>query len=271
MDDISDITDYYNTEAEGEHARLLRHQLEFEMTWRYLKRYLPPQGTLLEVGAATGRYTLPLAQRGYQVTAVDLSEVQLKRNRQRLAEAGLESQVRLVAADARDLSPVPGTDFDAVLLMGPLYHLVQEADRRLALQNVYARLKPGGVICSSFISRLGLLGDLLKNVPNWIERQDEVRSVMDTGRDPAHYPRGSFRGYFARMDEIAPLHEAVGFETLVLAGVEPAISADDESYNRLEGTQRRLWLDLLDEISTEPSILGASRHLLYVGRKPVGD
>jgi hypothetical protein len=54
----------------------------------------------------------------------------------------------------------------------------------------------------------------------------------------------------------------------VLAGVEPGISADDESYNRLEGVQRRLWLDLLDEISTEPSILGASRHLLYVGRKP---
>jgi hypothetical protein len=50
--------------------------------------------------------------------------------------------------------------------------------------------------------------------------------------------------------------------------VEPAISADDESYNRLEGQQRQLWLDLLYEISAEGSIVGASRHLLYVGRKP---
>ena len=124
------------------------------------------------------------------------------------------------------------------------------------------------MIISAFISRLGILGDLLKNVTAWIEKQDEVRSVMNIGKDPDHYPRGSFRGYFARVDEIAPLHEAMGFETLVLAGVEPAISADDESYNRLEGVQRKLWLDLLDEISTEPSIIGASRHLLYVGRKP---
>jgi S-adenosylmethionine-dependent methyltransferase len=268
MDDISDITGYYNLEADQEHTRLERHQLEYDLTWRYLARYLPPQGNLLEVGAATGRYTLELARRGYQVTAVDLSEVQLERNRQRLADEGLEEQVRMVVADVRDLHEVTERGFDAVLLMGPLYHLVVEADRKLALQNIYDHLKPGGLIISAFISRLGILGDLMKNVTAWIEKQDEVRSVMNIGKDPDHYPRGSFRGYFARVDEIAPLHEAMGFETLALAGVEPGISADDESYNRLEGAQRKLWLDLLDEVSAEPSIIGASRHLLYVGRKP---
>jgi len=51
--------------------------------------------------------------------------------------------------------------------------------------------------------------------------------------------------------------------------VEPAISAsdDDERYNKLEGERRQLWLDLFYEISSEPSIVGASRHLLYIGRK----
>jgi hypothetical protein len=52
-----------------------------------------------------------------------------------------------------------------------------------------------------------------------------------------------------------------------VVGVEPAISTDDESYNRLEGMQRELWLDLLYEIGSERSILGASRHILYVGMK----
>jgi hypothetical protein len=52
-----------------------------------------------------------------------------------------------------------------------------------------------------------------------------------------------------------------------VAGIEPAISADDESYNILEGKQRQLWLDLLYELSTEQSIIGASRHLLYIGKK----
>jgi len=70
------------------------------------------------------------------------------------------------------------------------------------------------------------------------------------------------------VSEIGPLHEAVGFRTLTIAGVEPAIGGDDESYNALEGEQRRLWLDLLHGISQEPSIVGASRHILYVGQKP---
>jgi hypothetical protein len=96
-----------------------------------------------------------------------------------------------------------------------------------------------------------------------------MQSLLETGKRPDHYPRteAEFRGYFAQVSEIIPLHESVGFETLVLAGVEPGISADDESYNNLQGEQRQLWLDLFYKISTESSIIGASRHLLHIGRK----
>jgi hypothetical protein len=67
--------------------------------------------------------------------------------------------------------------------------------------------------------------------------------------------------------EIVSLHETLGFENLVLAGVESAMSADDESYNRLQGRRCQLWLELLYETSAEKPIIGASRHLLYVGKK----
>jgi len=77
-----------------------------------------------------------------------------------------------------------------------------------------------------------------------------------------------FRGYFATAEEIAPLHESIGFETITVAGVEPAIGADDAAYNGLEEPMRGAWLELLYGISTEPSIVAASRHILYVGRKP---
>jgi len=267
IDDVSDIKAMYDRDPDNEDQRLERHQLEYELTWRYLDRYLPPEGSILEIGAATGRYTLELAKRGYKVTAVDMSEMLQDICKERVADAGLEEWVSFVLADARDLSPVEGKYFDSVLLMGPLYHLVVEADRKTALREAYQRLKEGGVIFSAFISRFGIWGDVMKNIPEWINRQDEVRSILERGRDPEEKKDFNFRGYFATVSEINPLHEEIGFETLVLAGVEPAISADDESYNRLEGEQRRLWLDLLFEISTEPSILGASRHLLYVGRK----
>jgi S-adenosylmethionine-dependent methyltransferase len=270
IDDVSDIAAYYNNDPENEHTRLERHQLEYELTWRYLEQYLPRQGSILEVGAGTGRYTLELARRGYAITAVDLSAVEMEKCRQALAEARLERQVRLVLADARDLGGVKEREFDAVLLMGPLYHLVVEADRRAALQQVFARLREGGLIFSAFISRFGIACDLIKKVPGWIEERAEVRSVMEKGRSPDDYPRGGFRGYFARTCEIAPLHEGLGFETLALAGVEPAIAADDESFNKLAGRERSLWLELLYEMSTEASIIGASRHLLYIGKKVNG-
>ncbi len=267
VDDLGDIAAFYNNDPAREADRLDQNQLEYDLTWRYLDAYLPPQGRILEVGAAAGRYTLELARRGYTVTAVDLSATLLDICRDRLAAAGLESKVRLVVADARDLGAVPEKDFDAVLLMGPLYHLIVEADRKMALQQVYDRLRPGGILFSAMLSRLGIFGHLIRTNPAWIEDQAHVQSQLADGKRPDTMARGGFRGYTALVSEVVPLHESVGFETLKLAGVEPAIGADDASYNQLEGERRRLWLDLLYRISAEPSILGASRHLLYTGRK----
>ncbi len=63
-DDVQDIAAFYNRDPDTERGRLDQHQLEYDLAWRYLTRYLPPQGTILEVGAASGKYTLELAKRG---------------------------------------------------------------------------------------------------------------------------------------------------------------------------------------------------------------
>jgi SAM-dependent methyltransferase len=266
-DDVQDIRDYYDRGTEVEEERLNRHQLEYDLTWRYLEEYLPAGGSVLEIGAATGRYTVELARRGHIVTAVDLSAACLAYCRRRLVAADLADMVTLVQADARDLSGVPHTLFSAALIMGPLYHLVELEDRRQALREVHSRLPSGSVVVSAHISLLGILGDLMRKQPEWIERRREVRSVMHRGRDSEEYPRGLFRGFFTRVEEVRPLHEGAGFETIALAAVEPCISADYEPYNAMTGERRRLWLDLLYEVSREPSLIGGSRHLLYIGRK----
>jgi S-adenosylmethionine-dependent methyltransferase len=63
-DYVRDIAAFYNSDPEREGDRLERHQLEYELTWRYMNRYLPAQGSILEIGAATGTNTLELAKRG---------------------------------------------------------------------------------------------------------------------------------------------------------------------------------------------------------------
>jgi len=140
IDDVSDIFAYYNSNPERKHLRLEKEQLKYELTWRYLKDYAPPHGSILEIGAATGRYTLELARQGYMVTAVDLSAANIEACRKNLTAAGLADQVRLYVTDGRDLSEVKKTDFGAVLCMGPLYHLIEEADRKRALKEAFDRL-----------------------------------------------------------------------------------------------------------------------------------
>ena len=218
-DDIDDIAEFYNKDPQKEHGRLERHQLEFDLTWRFLEANLPPKGEILEIGAGTGRYTLGLVQRGYSVTVVDLSQENLMTCKAYLAQEGLETRVQTILGDARHLRNVPQKEFDAVLMMGPLYHLVEEVDRQMAVREAHARLKPSGVIFTAFISRYGIWGDLLKNVPEIIAHKDVVKSVLTRGRDPEDWPKGGFRGYFAKVDEIAPLHEALGFETINVVAV----------------------------------------------------
>ena len=270
MDDITDIRDMYDSGWEIEDSRLERHQLERDITWRYLDAYLPPQGRILEVGSATGQYTLGLAQRGYKILGVDFAENLVAVARDRVSDAGLADVIEFQVADARCLEGIPENEFEAVLLMGPLYHLIVRDDRLAALRRAFACLKNNGVLFSSLISRFGIFGDLLKKAPEWIENQDEVWSIVEQGHRPESMPKGGFRGYFVKPDEIIPLHEEVGFQTLTVAGVEPSISADDQSYNKLEEDRRKLWLDLLFRVSRESGMIASSRHLLYVGKKPEG-
>ncbi|MFC1954436.1 class I SAM-dependent methyltransferase, partial [Chloroflexota bacterium] len=161
QDNLSDIKSYYDQAVDQEQDRLQRHQLEHDITWYYLKNYLPPEGNILELGCGAGTITIGLAKLGYKVTAIDLSNEMVKTCKKRIIEKGLETGVKFDVKDARDLSGVDEY-YDTVLLMGPLYHLVYKEDREMALKQAYNRLKPGGHIFSSFISRFGIWGDVIK-------------------------------------------------------------------------------------------------------------
>ncbi|MBN2238874.1 MAG: class I SAM-dependent methyltransferase [Dehalococcoidales bacterium] len=261
-EETNNLIEYYSTF--NELNRLEYRRMEYDVTWRYFEEYLPSAGKILEIGAGPGRYTVPLAKRGYTVTSTDITPKLVEQGREQIRAEQLEDRVTCFVADARDLSAVGDTDYDVVMLMGPLYHLMKEEDRQEAVEQAYAHLKPGGVIFSSFISRYGIWCDVLQNAPEMIEKQDAVLSVLEDGND---LPGAGFRAHYALISEIAPLHEQAGFSTLVIAGVEPlGITANDD-YKKLSEAQRELWLDLMFRISAEPSLIGVSCHLLYVGKK----
>ena len=92
--------------------------------------------------------------------------------------------------------------------MGPLYHLIEEADRKLALKETADRLRVGGVLVSSLLSRLGIIGDLIKRTPHWIDDQAHVHPSWRAANAPTILPEAAFADTSPAC-EVAPLHEAL--------------------------------------------------------------
>jgi ubiquinone/menaquinone biosynthesis C-methylase UbiE len=136
------IQAYYRNDAEREWQRMERHRTEFAVTLRALEAHLPPTpARVLDCGGGPGRYAQALTQRGYTVTLFDLSPDLLVLARSRAAESGV-TIADFAQGTATDLSRYPDDTFDAVLLMGPLYHLLEEDERRQALAEAYRVVKP---------------------------------------------------------------------------------------------------------------------------------
>ena len=161
------VKDFYNRTAQDEWERI-DNRPEFLLTCRFLDRLTAPGDRVLDVGGGPGRYSIHLAERGCAVTLLDLAEenVRLAKENAEAANVPLEA----VSADAlcagsvlRARGLVPEEGFDATLLMGPLYHLLEEEEREAAVREALSLLKPDGLFCASFILTTADLHFRMKN------------------------------------------------------------------------------------------------------------
>ena len=125
-DDLSSIVAaYYDSDPEREWQRVERHRTEYAVTLRALEEHLPkPPAHVLDCGGGPGRYAIELVRRGYQVTLFDLSLENLKVAHQHAEQAGVGLEA-ILHGSVVDLSYFENSSFDALLLMGPLYHLLE--------------------------------------------------------------------------------------------------------------------------------------------------
>ena len=260
----------YRSDPEQEWERMDRHRTEFAVTSRALRDHLPsPPARILDCGGGPGRYALMLARQGYEVTLFDLSPELLALAQRRAGEAG----VRLAAIDqgtAIDLARYPDAHFDAVLLMGPLYHLLDEADRRTALAEAYRVVKPGGPVFAAFIARYAGHIQAIADYPEpAFEQSGEYDQIAATGLLPPR-PNGSvaFTAYFAHPSEVRPLCASVGLEVAELLAVEGLASGREEKVNALGGAAWDYWAELNHQVARDPTIHGGAEHLLAVCRRP---
>jgi ubiquinone/menaquinone biosynthesis C-methylase UbiE len=157
-----EVSRYYEQSGEGSRLRNGWFQLEFARTQELILRYLPPApAVVVDVGGGSGVYSAWLVSLGYEVHLVDASPklVDQARNRSAQQKCAIAS---IGVGDARQLEFAD--DFaDAVLLLGPLYHLTERADRMKNLREAHRVLRRGGVIFAAAISRFASLFDSLSN------------------------------------------------------------------------------------------------------------
>jgi S-adenosylmethionine-dependent methyltransferase len=270
--DVSEaVARIYDSDPEREWARMDRHRTEFSVTLRALREHLPPPpARVLDCGGGPGRYAVELARLGYAVTLFDLSAGNLALAQEKAAASG----VTLAACEqgtALDLGRYPNERFDAVLLMGPLYHLLEEAERAQALAEARRVLKTGGPLFAAFISRYAAHRDASVKYPlEPVEQPELYAEIERSGRLPPNASGApGFVAYFAHPAEVAPLVWRAGFEVAAVLGVEGLVSVtEDVAVNALTGPAWEWWAEANWRVAADPSLHGAVEHLLVVAHKP---
>jgi ubiquinone/menaquinone biosynthesis C-methylase UbiE len=266
----AEILAHYQEGVEQE--RLLRGgagRLEYLRTSELLARYLPQApATVLDVGGGAGVYALPLAREGYSVHLIDAVPLHVEQAREASA---LQRDSPLASAQVGDARRLVWDDnsVDAVLLLGPLYHLTSRDDRLHALQEAYRVVRPGGVVAAAAISRFASTYDgLLRGFLEDTRFQDIVERDVREGqhRNPTGKPGWFTTAYFHLPEELHNEATEAGLSVKALVGIEgPAwILPNLDSW--LEDPQRRsTLLATIRRVETESSLLGATAHILVVG------
>jgi ubiquinone/menaquinone biosynthesis C-methylase UbiE len=269
-DPLPDVTAYYAAYAEESRLTQGASKLEFERTKEILTRVLPAApARVIDVGGAAGAYSLWLADRGYDVHLVDAS-ARLVDEARRCNANQARPIASLTVADARSLPQGDGTAA-AVLVLGPIYHLTAALDRVTALREAFRVLSSGGIVVAAAISRyasaLDGLARKLTRDPRFVEIRN--RDLADgQHRNDTERPDYFTTAYFHRPEDLRAELATAGFTDLSILGVEGpdwVLPDFDERWD--DPALRHDLLDVARRLESEPSIIGASAHLLGVGRK----
>jgi ubiquinone/menaquinone biosynthesis C-methylase UbiE len=260
-----EIRGYYEGGAELRRLEQGYSRIELVRTQELLERHLPAApARVLDVGGGPGVYAEWLAARGYEVRLVDPAPLHV-REATKLAAGRFEA----IEGDARALEE-PDESYDAVLLLGPLYHLTEREDRRRSLGEAFRVVRPGGVVPAAAISRFaslldGMYGGYLSDERFWPIVQRDLADGQH--RSPPDIETPAFTtAYFHRPEDLRAELEDAGFRVEGVFGIEGpgwlvADRWDDER-------AREHILRVAREVEQEPTVIGTSSHLLAVGRKP---
>ena len=265
-----DVVRYY-VELENESERLEKGtaRLEGERTREILRHHLPaPPARILDAGGGPGTYAFWLARQSYEVHLLDIVPRHIEQARERDKDGILKSAA---VGDARTLD-FETHSMDAVLLLGPLYHLQARSDRIAALEECLRVMKKGAVLICAAISRFASFMDGMKK--GYLFNPEFARIVLkdlNEGRheNPEMDPRYFTTACFHRPEDLEEEITDAGFDLERTVGFEgPAWLLGNFDELWADEAKRRDLLTFLKLVETESSLIGVSAHILTVAKAP---
>lgn len=253
------IIDHYA--GYDEDGRLLKRsrQPEYIVTMRYIEKYLKPGSRIIEIGAGTGRYSLALAEKGYDVTAVDLTPHNIEIMRKKVKK---HHNIKILEGNACDMSAFSDESFDMVLLLGPMYHLFADEDKIKAMSEAIRIAKKGAVIFTSYcnsdtaVYKLFYTGKILEFVD---------KGLIDETYKGLSEPSLVFE--LARKPDIDKFMEQFPVTRLHFVGVDMLSYLYDNKLDRLNDREFKEYMKFIDSLCERDDVTGLSIHMLDIFRK----
>jgi SAM-dependent methyltransferase len=267
-----DISAHYAQGLEGDRLNTWG-RLEAERTRELLARYLPqPPAIVFDVGGAEGAYALPLARAGYHVHLIDPFPAHVEAAR---AGSARQSSTPLASVEVGDARAIPAGEgsADAVLILGPLYHLVDASDRHQALAEAHRVLRPGGLLMAAAISRYastfdGLHGGAIVDPAFEAMVEGDLRDGIHRNPDIEGRPEWFTLAYFHTPDELYGEVRRAAFADAGVFAVEGLGAWADLEAHLKDSSARASILRAIARVEREPSLLGASPHLMAIAWRP---
>lgn len=267
------VLSYYGTEFDESdrlQGRSGQGRLEFDRTQSFIRERLRPGSRVIDVGGGAGVHAVALAALGHEVLLVDPVP-------RHVEAARAHGTVAAVVGDARSL-PTEDHSFDAALLLGPLYHLVDHEDRLRAWREALRSVRPGGWVFGAGVSRLAALTWVTVVEPSIVAAAGGVpparspmpeswRRLVEDGTGGLG-PQGFPGGHFHLADDLEREAREAGVVDVQVVGLEgPGAQALEISRsNDPELTSAALVL--AQAFESQPGLRDLSPHLLAVGRAP---
>ncbi len=253
------VVDFYNNY--DEEGRLLRKSRlpEYLNTMKYIEKYLSPGTKIIEIGAGTGRYSIALAEKGYDVTAVELVPHNIEIMKKKVES---HHNIKIYQGDACDMSAFESETYDIVLLLGPMYHLFNDEDKHKALNEATRLAKTNGVIFASYCNNdTSVYKFFYKN---------RALEYLDKGliKEDYHTVSSSkeiFELY--RKSDIDELMKYHNVTRLHFVGVDMLSYIFDDKFDLLNDREFEEYMKFLSNICEREDCVGMSIHMLDVFKK----